>query len=215
VLGVLFTQSYTVDAYTDEDLAILELLAAHVATTLETAALFAEVTRLATVDSLTELPNRREFFRRAGQELIQVQRTRRPLSMVMLDVDRFKQINDTHGHQVGDQVIRTIAAVCRSNLRPTDVAGRYGGEEIAILLPETNRADAARTAERVRLAIEQLQITIGLKTIRVTASLGVATATATEEQSLEELLSCADNAMYLAKQRGRNQVTIWDAPPPH
>jgi diguanylate cyclase (GGDEF)-like protein len=214
VLGVLFTQSFMVDAYTNEDLAILELLAAHVATTLETAALFAEVTRLATIDSLTELPNRREFFRRAGQEIAQLQRTHRPLSMVMLDIDRFKQINDTHGHQVGDQVIQAIAAVCRSNLRPNDVAGRYGGEEIAILLPETNRPAAARAAERVRLAIEHLQISIGTLTITVTASLGVATTTTEDEQSLEELLYCADNALYLAKQRGRNQVVIWDATTP-
>jgi diguanylate cyclase (GGDEF)-like protein len=214
VLGVLFTQSFMVDAYTNEDLAILELLAAHVATTLETAALFAEVTRLATIDSLTELPNRREFFRRAGQEIAQLQRTHRPLSMVMLDIDRFKQINDTHGHQAGDQVIQAIAAVCRSNLRPNDVAGRYGGEEIAILLPETNSPAAARAAERVRLAIEHLQISIGTLTITVTASLGVATTTTQDEQSLEELLYCADNALYLAKQRGRNQVVIWDATTP-
>lgn len=213
VLGVLFTQCDAFDAYSSEDLAILELLAAHVATTLETAALFAEVTRLATIDPLTELPNRREFFRRAGQEIIQVQRTKRPLSIVMMDVDRFKQINDTHGHLVGDQVIHAIAAMCRSNLRPNDVAGRYGGEEIAILLPETGLADAKRAAERIRSAIEYMVIQVGTVAVTVTASLGVATTTA-HDQSLEELLAGADHALYLAKQYGRNQVVSWEPDSP-
>jgi diguanylate cyclase (GGDEF)-like protein len=127
----------------------------------------------------------------------------------MLDVDRFKSVNDTYGHRTGDEVLQAIATLCRTSLRASDVAGRYGGEEIAILLPETNLADAMRTAERIRQAITQLEFDTKGGPVPVTASLGVATLQTASEEQLEDLLNWADQALYAAKQRGRNQVAIW------
>lgn len=213
-LGTLFTQSYKPNSYTDEDVAILELLAAHVATAIETAQLFAEVERLATIDPLTELINRRELFRRMHQEVARAQRTKRPLALLMLDIDHFKQVNDTYGHQMGDHVLTTVAGLCRTGLRTSDVAGRYGGEEIVILLPEIGHDGALRVAERMRTSIEALSVVVGGVTIQVTSSVGVAVTGPEKEYQIERLLSEADQALYLAKQQGRNCVVPWKDPEP-
>lgn len=213
-LGTLFTQSYNLNSYTDEDVAILELLAAHVATAIETAQLFAEVERLATIDPLTELINRRELFRRMHQEVARAQRTKRPLALLMLDIDHFKLVNDTYGHQVGDHVLTTVAGLCRTGLRTSDVAGRYGGEEIAILLPEIGDDGALRVAERMRTSIEALSVVVGGVAIQVTSSVGVAVTGPEKEYQIERLLSEADQSLYLAKQQGRNCVVPWRDPEP-
>jgi diguanylate cyclase (GGDEF)-like protein len=204
--GLLFTQSYATSAYTDDDLAILELLAAHVATAIETAQLFAEVERLATTDSLTGLLNRRAFFLHAHQELALGERTNQPTALLMLDVDHFKQTNDTYGHQVGDRVLTALAHLLQITIRTSDIAARYGGEELIALLPRTGAAAAARVAERVRAAIAANRVTAGEQTIAVTVSVGVAVTPRGRRVDLDRLLTTADEALYQAKQRGRNQI---------
>ncbi len=210
ILGVIFTQSYQPSAYGEDDPALLELLATHVATALENATLFAEVERLATTDGLTDLPNRRSFFARASQEISRAKRNGSPISMIMLDVDHFKRVNDTYGHYAGDQILREVATTCQNWLRPSDIAGRYGGEEIAIALPNTSVIGAEKVAEYIRREIAAIEMVIGTETIRVTASLGVSSSEHDELIDLSTLLSQADTALYDAKQAGRNQVCAYE-----
>ena len=214
ILGVLFAQSYERAAYDEDDSAMLELLATHVATALENATLFAEVERLATTDALTDLPNRRSFFAHASQEIARARRSGYPISVIMLDVDHFKRVNDTHGHHAGDQALRAVAATCRNWLRPSDIAGRYGGEEIVVVLPDTNGAGAVKVAERIRREIAAIELVIGTGTVRVTASLGVASGDYDANLDLAVLLNQADTALYNAKQCGRNQVVVYNAAQP-
>jgi diguanylate cyclase (GGDEF)-like protein len=167
-----------------------------------------EIERLATVDPLTELSNRRHFFARAEQELTRARCSLAPAAVILLDVDHFKRVNDTYGHQAGDVVLRGVAATCRASLRGTDLIGRYGGEEIAILLPGTNPSDAERVAERVRASIAGMQMVVGEHRIGVTVSMGVALAAQAHEYAVDALLARADEALYHAKQSGRNQVVV-------
>lgn len=164
-----------------------------------------EVQRLAITDSLTGLYNRRHFFELAEHELEGARRYRRFLSAIMLDVDLFKQVNDTHGHAVGDQVLQAVAECCRQATRKVDVLGRYGGEEFAIVLPETDLAAACQIAERLRQVIAEQTIDTSAGPLKVTASLGVSTLDG-ECSRPETLLAAADQALYVAKRSGRNCV---------
>ena len=165
-----------------------------------------ELERQAHTDFLTGVANRGHFFELAEQELARVQRYRHPLSLVMLDLDHFKEVNDTHGHEVGDRVLEALAATCRHVLREIDVVGRMGGEEFAILLPETAGPQAFEVAERLREAIALASIDIGAEQpLRVTASLGVATYVEAD-QWVDTLLRRADRALYEAKRLGRNST---------
>ncbi len=169
-------------------------------------ALEQELERQAHTDFLTGVANRGHFFALAEQELARVQRYRKPLSLIMLDLDHFKEVNDTHGHEIGDRVLETLAATCRRILREIDVVGRMGGEEFAILLPETAGADAFEVAERLREAIALASVDIGAeRPLRVTASLGVATYVEVD-QWVDTLLRRADRALYEAKRLGRNRT---------
>lgn len=167
---------------------------------------------LATRDELTGMGNRRYLMER-GTELVKLaRRHRRPLSVLMLDVDHFKAVNDRFGHAAGDDVLRFLGAEVTLQLRATDLAGRTGGEEFALVLPETSLSEAVATAERVRLAIGQVPVPTdeAAQPIPVTVSIGVA-ALEPEDGSLDELLSRADDALYEAKRTGRNRVCA--APP--
>jgi diguanylate cyclase (GGDEF)-like protein/hemerythrin-like metal-binding protein/PAS domain S-box-containing protein len=165
-----------------------------------------ELVRQARTDGLTGLANRRYFLEQAEQELVRARRYDKPLSVLMLDLDEFKVINDAHGHQVGDEVLRTVSAVCRQVLRGVDIVGRMGGEEFAILLPETDTAQAGEVAERLRQNIASAGIALGQGgLLGVTASIGVATFAA-GDVDVDKVLNLADKAMYEAKRKGRNQV---------
>ncbi len=209
VLGVIFAQSDRVGAYGEEDAVLLELLAAHAATALENGALFAEVERLATTDALTGIANRRHFFSQARVAAHRAHRARQPIAVALLDLDHFKQVNDTYGHQAGDLVLQVVAQTCRDCLRSGDLLGRYGGEELAVLMPNTDAQGATRVAERIRRAIAGLHISSGADEIRVTASLGVASDA--QSYDLEVLLGRADAALYAAKDAGRNNVIACSA----
>jgi diguanylate cyclase (GGDEF)-like protein len=164
-----------------------------------------EVQRLAITDQLTGLHNRRHLLELANHELQRARRYRLPMSVMMLDVDEFKQVNDTYGHAVGDQVLQGVAECCRQELREVDVIGRYGGDEFAVMLPETGLPAARQIAERLRKRIAQRVLDTNAGQVTVTVSLGVALLN-DEHLALETLFDHADQALYVAKQSGRNRV---------
>jgi len=167
-----------------------------------------EFKRQARIDFLTGVSNRRYFMEQAEQEILRTSRYDAPLSFFMLDIDLFKQVNDTYGHKSGDIVLKRMAAVCRETLREIDIIGRVGGEEFAILLPETDKAEAAEVAERLRavLANQKVPLEAGIP-IQFTVSIGVASRVS-KQDNIDMLLNLADEALYQAKKYGRNRVYI-------
>jgi two-component system, cell cycle response regulator len=162
---------------------------------------------LATVDGLTGVYNRREFNRWLHIEMEKAQREQQPLSLMMFDIDYFKKLNDSYGHQSGDIALKCVSALLMQNVRPGDIVARYGGEEFAVILPQATIAEAVVIAERIRreVASQAIEVVDG-QVIQVTASLGLATYCPSEIQTEEELLGQADSALYRAKESGRNQV---------
>jgi diguanylate cyclase (GGDEF)-like protein len=164
---------------------------------------------MATTDPLTQLFNRRYFFSMAEIMLAQARRYRHPLSVITLDIDRFKSINDTYGHAVGDETLKVLANIIRGSFRISDIAARFGGDEFVIMLPETNAHQAVHIAERLRNSILQTAVTVGEHQLFITLSIGVASTSETEEPAqIDVLLDYADRALYKAKQQGRNQVQM-------
>jgi diguanylate cyclase (GGDEF)-like protein len=170
-----------------------------------------ELERQAHSDYLTGLYNRRRFLEIAEKELARTIRYHSNLSILMLDVDHFKLVNDTYGHKVGDLVLQRLSAVCRATLRDVDIIGRIGGEEFAVLLPETGCEQAMEAAERLRDAIATAKVALndGLP-LHFTVSLGVATFTESGT-NIDMLLNQADQALYQAKNTGRNRTCIYQA----
>jgi two-component system cell cycle response regulator len=162
----------------------------------------------ATHDPLTGLWNRRAIFEILGREIARSQRQGTPLAVIIADVDRFKHINDTHGHLAGDEVLRDIARRMASRLRPYDSIGRFGGEEFMIVAPECHTASPESLAERIRANIEQTPVFLGDRNLSVTVSLGVAVSGAGRPDEQDALLRAADAALYRAKQEGRNRVAV-------
>jgi diguanylate cyclase (GGDEF)-like protein/PAS domain S-box-containing protein len=160
---------------------------------------------MATTDGLTGLLNRQAFMQRAEKEYVRTRKYSRPLTVVMIDVDHFKSINDRYGHAVGDDVLRAMSKICQQSLRGSDVLGRVGGEEFVLLLPDTPQANAIYVAERMREQLEHAPIDIADLQINITASFGVATMR-DDDDDFTTLLERADVAMYDAKHGGRNQV---------
>jgi diguanylate cyclase (GGDEF)-like protein len=166
---------------------------------------------LARIDALTGLCNRRAFYEQGETLLRQARRYGKPLSLIMLDIDHFKSVNDSRGHAAGDATLQAVALAIQETPRETDVAGRVGGEEFALLLPETSLADASRLAERLRSRIaDKLSVSHDGGEIRITASFGVAEFDSTTE-SLDVLVARADALLYRAKESGRNRVVATGA----
>ncbi len=165
--------------------------------------------QLATHDALTGLFNRRYFFTLAERELERSQRYGHPLALLMLDLDHFKAINDSRGHQAGDQVLRAVAGIIQASLRQIDVVGRYGGEEFVVLLPETARMTAVAVARRLCTAVAAESVEVQGGRLSVTISIGVAVGFGDVALNLEEMLERADRALYAAKATGRNRVVVW------
>ncbi len=163
---------------------------------------------LATLDGLTSVYNRRHFNELAAKEVYRLQRYGGALSLILLDIDHFKRINDTHGHMAGDAALRAVAQTCRGGLRESDILGRFGGEEFVILLPETDQAAAAVIAQKLRMALEQQRIQYEDRSFVVTASFGIAGVASPADASLEELFRRVDKAVYEAKETGRNRVCV-------
>jgi diguanylate cyclase (GGDEF)-like protein len=161
--------------------------------------------RLASTDPLTGLPNRRFFGEFAKLDMDRFLRFGEPSSLLMIDLDHFKTINDTYGHAAGDEVLCRVAALSKLIFRSSDLFARWGGEEFVCLLPRTDEWGALQTAEKLRSAIEQLSIFSGERAIPVTASIGAASIDSTD-RVIESALLRADNALYRAKECGRNCV---------
>lgn len=171
-----------------------------------------ELVRLATIDALTQIPNRRHALELARREFQRQQRTLRPMVVMELDLDHFKAVNDTHGHAVGDSVLKAVSTACRDALRNMDIFGRLGGEEFMVLLPETGIEQALATAERLRALIAGLEIPTEHGNLSITASIGLTVAdtpSADPDDALTETLRRADAALYSAKSAGRNRCALW------
>ncbi|MBT8767264.1 diguanylate cyclase [Metapseudomonas boanensis] len=162
--------------------------------------------RLATTDPLTGALNRRAFEERAEQELQRARRQRTALCLALLDLDHFKRINDRHGHQTGDEVLRQFSHLCQQQARRTDLFARYGGEEFILVLPDTAAESATHLLERIRQTLECLELQSPDGPLRVSVSIGLAALT--EDQDLLGLQAAADAALYQAKERGRNRVEL-------
>jgi diguanylate cyclase (GGDEF)-like protein len=204
LLGILWIWG---KGLTRADLPIMSIFAKQIGISLERARLFQEVQSLALTDPLTGLQNRRSLFELGRVEFARAQRMERPFCCIMLDLDHFKQINDAYGHLIGDHVLQEFAKRCRDSVREIDLVGRYGGEELIVLLPETDMPTSLQVAERLRYSIACAPIQVFDREISVTASIGVA---ARDENStdLETLIARADQAMYIAKHKGRNRIAM-------
>jgi diguanylate cyclase (GGDEF)-like protein len=190
---------------------LLSAAAALVGIAVRNVQLFTETRRNALTDSLTQCFNRGHIIHVIEGELRRTRRTRSPLSVVMLDIDGFKTINDRVGHLGGDEILSNIGARLKHVLRSSDVRGRFGGDEFVIVLPDTPAAGAAYVAEALRREIESLEVPIDGSIVRVTASVGVASAV-TEELDPNGLVGRADRALYAAKNAGRNTVRAAEPP---
>jgi diguanylate cyclase (GGDEF)-like protein/PAS domain S-box-containing protein len=193
--------------FTHRDAELLGTIANHASIAIKNSQLFDIVQHLAETDELTEIHNRRQLFVLGEREYLRSRRYKVPLSVIMLDIDNFKEINDTHGHAVGDGVLRTLATICQKNIRNVDILGRYGGEEFVIILPETGMKKATAVAERIREFIAESPFPTKNGEIPVTISLGVAEMKASTAD-LAALIDRADTAMYKAKNSGKNQVEV-------
>jgi diguanylate cyclase (GGDEF)-like protein/PAS domain S-box-containing protein len=170
-----------------------------------------ELVRLATVDSLTGAKSRRYFMDKMASEFIKSKRYNRPLSFAIMDIDHFKKINDSHGHRVGDDVLREIVKKCHKAIREVDNFGRLGGEEFGFLFPETDAAGAEVVCERLRRDISSSSFIIDKKEIHCTISIGVS-AINDADKTIDDLINHSDKALYDAKQKGRNRISIANSP---
>jgi diguanylate cyclase (GGDEF)-like protein len=206
--GMITVQASRVAAFAPEHQRLLESLALQIAAALQNAHLY----ELAMVDGLTGLFVRRYFDARIDEEIERSRRYGTAFSVVMMDVDDFKKLNDTYGHLVGDRVLRAIANVVKEQMRGVDTAARYGGEEIAMILPRTEMVGAYNLAERIREAIAELRITTDEdppRALAVTASLGIAAFPESKAATGEDLVRRADKALYRAKKTGKNRVELF------
>ncbi|KAB0242998.1 diguanylate cyclase [Microcystis aeruginosa EAWAG127a] len=166
-----------------------------------------QLEKLVITDSLTGVNNRREILSLGEKEFQRCRRYYRYFSVLVIDIDHFKHINDTFGHILGDKTLITVAGAIKNCLRQVDSFGRFGGEEFVAILPETNLEDAATTAQRICQVINELNIEIDRQKVRVTASIGVATFSP-KDNNLEAVIERADHALFAAKNQGRNRVSL-------
>jgi diguanylate cyclase (GGDEF)-like protein len=201
----LLTVGRRTGPFTDDDKDLLRSLATQTTVALENVQLHLEVQRQAVTDELTGLANHGRFQEVLGSEMEQVRRYHYPVALIMIDLDDFKQINDTHGHPQGDEVLRQVARVLKETSREADSAARYGGEEMALILPHTDIEGSYAIAERVRTAIDALEVPMvdGSGALRVTASVGVGVTT---EGHKDRLIAETDAALYRAKHAGKNRT---------
>ncbi len=208
VIGLLAIDSSHPRHFTAEHARLASAFADHVAIALENSRLFSEVQELALTDMLTGLYNRRGLLKFGQIEFARARRFQRPFAAILADIDHFKRINDRYGHTLGgDPVLKALAEQIHSNVREIDLLGRYGGEEFVVLLPETDLQSTCDVAERIRKAVEEMEVQTTKGNIRITISLGIA-ACDEHTPTLQILIARADQAMYVAKRKGRNRVAV-------
>lgn len=206
ISGILYMENnLSENAFTPERLEILRSFSVQAAISIENARLF----ELATTDGMTKLYVHRYFQLLLDQEIKRSRRQNRKFSLVMMDIDNFKSFNDTYGHQLGDRVLKDVAAAARKTSRSEDIAARYGGEEFVIILPETDSKQAMILAERIRASVAGIEIPYENQKLHVTISLGVSTYPDHSELK-EELIRAADSALYASKHRGKNCVSLFE-----
>lgn len=207
-LGTLVLGSEQKGAFSEEVRPTLEVLARHMAVSLANARMVSRLEEQATTDGLTGLLNKRALIRAAERRIRAATRFGKPLSVLVTDIDHFKKVNDTYGHDVGDVVIKGLAEVIRRAQRDTDIAGRFGGEEFVVVCEQTDEAGAIQLAERIRQELESTSFQTELGALKVTCSVGVATFPASG-RDWEALFKATDEALYASKRAGRNRVTVW------
>ena len=202
-----------IDELSERDVDYLVQLSQQSSTTIQRANVYAEVLKYATLDALTGLNNRRQFEIRLSQEIATTKRKNTPLCAMMIDVDYFKKVNDTYGHNVGDFVLKTVAQLITNEIREYDIPCRYGGEEFFVILPQTTLEEASLVAQRLRKTIENYKITFEdndtkqVKSLKVTISIGVSQYE--NDLSADDFANNADKALYEAKNNGRNRVIVY------
>jgi len=192
--------------FTENDARVAELFANQVAIALDNSRRVEQMEKLAVTDELTGLYNRRAFAGMAEKEVGRARRYQRPLALIFFDIDHFKDVNDTHGHLVGDQVLRILTEKVTKTIRTTDIVCRYGGEEFIVLMPEAGRGEALVMAERLREMVSGITVVAAGGTLSLTISLGLAEFGSGGDETLEDLIHRADKAMYAAKAAGRNTI---------
>jgi diguanylate cyclase (GGDEF)-like protein len=208
VWAVVGLETNRAGVYSQSELQLLKTIMANVTTALTKARMYTEMEKLATIDGLTQIANHRKFQDIMTMELERSHRYNTPLTLLLMDIDHFKKFNDTYGHPVGDLVLQMVAKALQGSIRNTDYCARYGGEEFVVVLIQADEAQSRILAERIRKAVESLQIQNEDKILRVTVSIGSATFPY-DAGSKQELIDNADKAMYHSKQTGRNRVSFY------
>ena len=210
VIGAIVAHDLTREnAFSDEDYNLFLMITAQASIGFENVSLINQLDYLAKTDALTGIYNRGYFHNVSKNLLKSVDKNEAQLSMIMMDIDLFKGLNDNHGHHIGDLVLQNTVEICKSILREKDVIGRVGGEEFSIILPDTTIHEANKIAERIRTAIENYYVEVDGVKVGTTVSLGVASVLQTKSKSLEDLLQISDQALYQAKADGRNRVRMY------
>jgi diguanylate cyclase (GGDEF)-like protein len=190
------------------EIELLEVLGNQAATSIANAKLYEEIERLAVTDGLTGLFNHRHFQEKLAEEFSRLERFSEPISLLIIDIDHFKKINDTYGHPVGDAVLKKVSGIIRKTIRNIDIPARYGGEEFAVILLGTDANGALKMADRLRRSVADAGFSSGQNTFSVTVSIGISTYTR-EMKKREDLVEQADKALYYAKRNGRNRSIPW------
>jgi diguanylate cyclase (GGDEF)-like protein len=209
ILGCISLNSDQSNAFDAQDLQFLSVIGYQMAATLKHFQRLSSFKNIAIYDTLTGLFNRRHFEERLGVEAQKSFYGRTPLSLVMVDIDLFKKVNDTFGHTEGDQVLCKISSLLKTSVRKKDTVARYGGEEFILILPETGLGEASMIAERIRKLVESTPFEIAKARINLTVSIGISNFPSHRAKSKEELVKMADQALYDAKRGGRNKVCIF------
>jgi len=207
VMGVLSVQASHQNAYDANQIRLVETIAQQTSIAMDNAKLFEKMQEMAITDSLTDLYNRRYFYMILDNEFERAKRYQTPLSLIMMDIDHFKTVNDEFGHLVGDDVLRSMSEICKELLRQSDNMFRYGGEEFMIILPGTKQEEAFNVAERIRATIEKAVIITKKGNVKITISIGVSEY-GEKYSEPSEFIESADRTMYEAKKAGRNCVRV-------
>ena len=209
VLGIVVLMFEKTNTLGTHGIELLEVLGNQAATSIANAKLYGEIERLAVTDGLTGLFNHRHFQETLAQEFNRLERFSEPISLLIIDIDHFKKINDTYGHPVGDAVLKKVSGIIRKTIRNIDIPARYGGEEFAVILLGTDTNGALKMAERLRKSIADAKFSSEQNAFSVTVSIGISTH-AKEMRKKEDLVEQADKALYHAKRTGRNRSIKWE-----